>query len=582
MENTNINTISVNNNTTETKDDKRKFSLGESIYAWFCLLIGYLVCKAGSAVAHPFGMALVILALFIVTAAVLIAKKFGRSKASWVIFISAVIAACSIVLTANETVQIAAWAYCFAAYGLFVYTATGNSLAGGFSNYIAADIFRAVAVVPFACILKIFSAMRFWKSKGNGMVAKILVGLAVALVPTAVVLILLSYDQSFTRLLDEIFSFEFRDVLENVLYIGLGIPVAMYLFGMFVSARNKTCENVMPVGKWGNASRKMRVIPTTTAVAAVLPILFIYVVFFISQWQYYVSGFRGVLPEGISYTDYAREGFFQLCAVAVINLVIVAVISLMLRRKSESAPLPLRVISIVFSLATVLLISTAMSKMIMYIDCYGLTRKRVYASWFMVLLAIIFAVIILKQFISGLKVMSVSAAICAIMFLGLAVSNVDSFIACYNVNSYINGELDTVDVEAMVDLGDSAVPHMVTLAEHLGVNETNGPEDLIALKSENELKAKVRYYLYYVDSKEDRGLFEYTLPAVRAEEAMQRVEADWESLDTAKQSAVYYNMGCGDEYREMFRGEEPYHRSSAFDLLPFKSTFTLFIWLVLG
>lgn len=62
------------------------------------------------------------------------------------------------------------------------------------------------------------------------------------------------------------------------------------------------------------------------------------------------------------------------------------------------------------SIFTLILIATAISKMVMYISVYGLTQLRFYTTWFMLLLAVIFVMIIVKQsaMISALRVISPS------------------------------------------------------------------------------------------------------------------------------------------------------------------------------
>ena len=48
----------------------------------------------------------------------------------------------------------------------------------------------------------------------------------------------------------------------------------------------------------------------------------VYLVFCVIQIVYLFMG-KGSLPEGMTYSQYARQGFFQLLFVAVLNLVMV-------------------------------------------------------------------------------------------------------------------------------------------------------------------------------------------------------------------------------------------------------------------
>ena len=292
------------------------------------------------------------------------------------------------------------------------------------------------------------------KARASGKtIGKIFLGLAVTIIPTFIVTLLLSYDSNFIDLLDKILDFDIAAVFSHIFSFGFAIPIGMFLFGLYNSASENKCKETINAISCKKAYQTTKFVPAVTVIAAVIPLVFLYVIFFISQWDYYISGFVGYLPEEFSYAEYAREGFFQLCAVAVINLIIILAIVLFMRRNIEQPSPVLKIVSITFSICTLILISTAIAKMIMYIKSYGLTPKRVYATWFMCLVALIFIIIIISQITRRIKAVAVSFFACVILLTGLSLSNIDQIIAQYNVNRYINGTLKTVDMNAMDDLG---------------------------------------------------------------------------------------------------------------------------------
>jgi hypothetical protein len=276
----------------------------------------------------------------------------------------------------------------------------------------------------------------------------------------------------------------------------------------------------------------MRIAPVLSVAAACLPMLFVYVVFFISQWKYYISGFTGVLPEEFSYAEYAREGFFQLCAVAFINLAVIICIGLFMRRKSEKVPVISRLLTLVYSVFTLVLISTALAKMFMYIESYGLTQKRVYSTFMMFALAALFLLIIVKQFVPKTAVVPFALVVSLALFALLSLGNIDGIIARYNVDRYIDGSLPTVDTEAMDDLGDAAVPELVRLAKYMdeknGTNIADGknPKDdelygelVCSLQASAEVMSK--------EPAEKRDfleeIFAFNVPTVKAEKALAEI-----------------------------------------------------------
>lgn len=142
----------------------------------------------------------------------------------------------------------------------------------------------------------------------------------------------------------------------------------------------------------------------------------------------------------------------------------------------------------------------------LYIDSYGLTRKRVYASWFMLLLAAIFVAVLIRQFIRKIPLVATVVVICLIFFGGIVLPNVDGAIADYNVEAYLSGELDSVDVESLAEYGASAVPALVRLRDSLGEEDAELREQV-----QNKLKL-----ISWDLSQLPDGFFAFNIPTVRA------------------------------------------------------------------
>ncbi len=516
--------------------EERKFTLFQTVFAWVCWLSGYLLCRIFPLISSPLGGFLFVPALFAVTAVLL--KKQGAvfGKMSVLAAVASIAVLATLVLSSNETLQQVSFLFSLCSYGYFVYSATGNSLQKGFSDFILVDYFKALVVLPFCTFGQMFKAMFHGKASSGGRVfGKTVLGLVIAVVPTVIVIALLSYDADFSKILSNIFDFEFLDIFSHLLSIGFGIPIGMYIFGLYLSSSNGNRAEYINAPTMSKISAEMKRMPNITAFAAALPLLLVYVVFFISQWKYYVSGFTGVLPDDESYANYAREGFFQLCTVSVINLIAIIVLSAFLRRKEDGTSSLLKLLSVVFSVFTLVLISTAIAKMVMYIDHFGLTPKRVYASWFMLLLAVIFILVIVKQFVQRFKVIIASLGISVVLFAVLSICNVDGIIARYNINRYLDGSLKTVDVGALYELGDAAVPEMVYLAyeldDRLGTdisesvvkydrNFNNGQDEAVYSNVVTHLKFSANRL-----NKGDDGVFSYTVQKYRAESALRKIGA---------------------------------------------------------
>jgi hypothetical protein len=289
----------------------------------------------------------------------------------------------------------------------------------------------------------------------------------------------------------------------------VGFAVATIIFGSLYGTKARA-DRKADIG-CESFKIDLGILPRALLCAAVTPILAVYVLFFISQWSYYVSAFTGVLPEGLTFANYARSGFFQLCAVSGINAILLLLFNILIKKTDKKRD-PLRSIySAVISLFTLVLIATALSKMMLYIDSFGLTQKRVYASWLMLLLAAVFIIVLIGQLFHRIPIFSVIAVTAIIFFALIAIPNVDGMIASYNVSAYLSGDLATVDVYAAEDLGASAVPALARLREELLAAPIT--------KDTESLLREINYALLRMRSEicmSPRGLFGFNIPIQRA------------------------------------------------------------------
>ena len=203
--------------------------------------------------------------------------------------------------------------------------------------------------------------------------------------------------------------------------------------------------------------------------------------------------------------------FFELCSVSVINLLFIIGISFFIKRSEQNKSIVLKIITLIFCVCTLILICTAVAKLVMYIDYYGLTQKRIYAMWLMVLIAIVFIIIALGQFFSKLKIVALSLSVAILMFAGLCLCNVNALTARYNTNRYLNGTLESLDLEVMDELGDSAIPYLVQVVKT--VDAEKNPE----------LKAGIDVILYdkVIRLRDEKfSIFSFSVPSVLAKAAI--------------------------------------------------------------
>ncbi|HBQ85310.1 MAG TPA: DUF4173 domain-containing protein, partial [Syntrophomonas sp.] len=141
--------------------------------------------------------------------------------------------------------------------------------------------------------------------------------------------------------------------------------------------------------------------------------------------------------------EYARSGFFELCRIAAINLIVLLAANLLGQKQSRKDK-ALKIFNSLLAIITLVLIATALSKMAMYIGAYGLSMRRLLPCIFMVFLAIICGgVIALQKWSFSITRMAVGVGV--VMLCTLCLFDPDSFVAHYNAERYLSGTLASFD-----------------------------------------------------------------------------------------------------------------------------------------
>ena len=194
------------------------------------------------------------------------------------------------------------------------------------------------------------------------------------------------------------------------------------------------------------------------------------------------------LPEDYTYAMYAREGFFQLLAVSLLNLVIV-LLCISLFRESRV----LKLILTVMSLCTFVMIASSALRMIMYIRYYYLTYLRILVLWALALLAVLFAGVVISIFKENFPLFRYQAAVTAVLYLALSFAHPDYIIARVNLanapanqGSFFLTEKPYEDYDYLRRLSADAAPALIPWLQEQGYHmEAFYEEDALEYASEN-------------------------------------------------------------------------------------------------
>lgn len=253
----------------------------------------------------------------------------------------------------------------------------------------------------------------------NSKVLYVALGLVIALPIFMVVLpLLVSADAVFRNMTERLLE-NLR--IENILLV-LFMWAFMFLasYGILSYLCKKTIKQEVKDGRRGEPM-------IAITIATLLTLL--YLVFSVIQIVYLFMG-NMTLPSGYTYAEYAREGFFQLLAVSVLNLIFV-LIGLGCFKESKV----LKGILTVMSLCTYIMIASSAMRMIIYIRWYYLTFLRIFVLWGLAVLFLLFTGIIISIVKESFPLFRYSMVVVTLCYMALSFSHPDYFIARVNVAS---------------------------------------------------------------------------------------------------------------------------------------------------
>ncbi|MDO4293616.1 MAG: DUF4173 domain-containing protein [Eubacteriales bacterium] len=179
---------------------------------------------------------------------------------------------------------------------------------------------------------------------------------------------------------------------------------------------------------WTAPKRREKRGEPVAAITFTLLLALVYVVFCAVQIFYLFWG-RMELPAGLTWAGYARQGFFQLLFVCLINLILVLA-CLAIFRESRV----LKGILTAISLMTYILIASSAYRMLLYIQNYYLTFLRVLVLWALLVIAVVFAGVIVSIWKEAFPLFSWCTAGVTVLYLILAFARPDYWVAAYDAS----------------------------------------------------------------------------------------------------------------------------------------------------
>lgn len=309
---------------------------------------------------------------------------------------------------------------------------------------------KRLTVLFFSSIRNVFAPVRhgaaYLQEKEEGRnkgILYVVLGLVIAFALLVIIFpLLLSSDM--------IFQSVFQSFLNRIDMVSIVFILGMLIFGTVVSYAflcglcRRNLQNI--------TDGKTYHIPAAIGITFTAVIASVYVLYSGIQILYLFIGLERGLPEGVTYSQYAHNGFWQLLFVSLLNFIMV----LLCKNLFEGNRI-LNVCLLVISACTFVMITSAMYRMILYVGEYHLTFLRLLVLWFLVLLAFIMVGTVLFIFRAKFPLFRYCVAVVAVFYMALSLAKVDLRIAQYNVSQDAQITMENLGY-LLYGLSDDAAP----------------------------------------------------------------------------------------------------------------------------
>jgi hypothetical protein len=193
----------------------------------------------------------------------------------------------------------------------------------------------------------------------------------------------------------------------------------------------------------------------------------LFAIFVVVQFTVLFGGVEHVLgPNGPSFAEYARKGFWQLLAVTLLTLGVLGIAARWAPRDTRTDRIAIRLLLGALALFSLVIVASALYRMHVYQEAYGFTQLRVLVSMCELWLGGIFVMVLaagVRLAAGWLPRAAVATAMAAL--LGLVALDPDQFIADRNIDRY--AQTGRIDVLYLSSLSADAVPALDRLPADL-------------------------------------------------------------------------------------------------------------------
>lgn len=324
-----------------------------------------------------------------------------------------------------------------------------------FSLGSLSNVFFSLFVRPFHRIGKALSPEKNQRKALFPVLMAILI-----LIPVLGLLLslLASADQVFAELLGRIFRID--SLVDLLLWVLIFVIGGMLLVSLFTSLLT---ERQQPSASKQKTPAKFNLLATSIVLAGVALLM---IVFALVQGIFLFGSAQ--LPSGLTYSEYARQGFFQLCAAAIFIFALVCLCRTCTRHAEGAQKRLIQALYTVLLLCTIMLSASSFYRLMLYERAFSYTRLRIYVQAFLILLGLICAGSIVHVWLPWQGIRQTVSLVSLACLLGLSYLNVDAFIARENTKR-LDKTMDAYgeygDLDYLINLSIDALPYYIDTIE---------------------------------------------------------------------------------------------------------------------
>ncbi len=327
-----------------------------------------------------------------------------------------------------------------------------------------AGVIAYVNAIVLAAIHALFGAMSLvlgdiqWKQLSPGQRGRQLVSVGTGVLIAVPLLVLFgslltAADAVFDKFVRDLFNWNIDQIVSHSITIGFWCWItAGFLRQTFLT------QEALSSRPAASTKAPLSIIEAGVALGALNVMFFAFV---LVQFRYFFGGEEAIRSTiGMTYAEYARRGFFELVTVAALVLPMLLVAHHLVRRENQSDEQTFRFLAGIMIALLFMIMASAIQRMRLYQQAFGLTELRLYTTAFMGWLAIVF-VWFIATVLRGRRERFVFGALIAgfIVLAGLNLLNPDGFIVRTNAGR-VNAP-NPFDASYVLGLSADAVPALI-------------------------------------------------------------------------------------------------------------------------